>query len=99
MTDNLSRLSITKPAAVKILSDMHLPPTIIDEGVQQSTDVQIIPGKGKLRVVAKFTETDPVDAMNVVGLLPGTDPNLKNEVVGIGAHLDHLGKRGEVVYP
>lgn len=34
-----------------------------------------------------------VDSVNVVGLLEGTDPALKNEVVIIGAHLDHLGVR------
>ncbi|MCX7800049.1 MAG: M28 family peptidase [Fimbriimonadales bacterium] len=32
---------------------------------------------------------------NVVGFLPGTDPNLKNELVIVGAHYDHIG-RGEV---
>ncbi|RRQ47426.1 M20/M25/M40 family metallo-hydrolase [Maribacter algicola] len=30
-------------------------------------------------------------AYNVVGVLPGTDPNLKNEYVVLGAHYDHLG--------
>lgn len=31
------------------------------------------------------------DAFNMVGMLPGTDPVLKNEVVLIGAHYDHIG--------
>lgn len=30
-------------------------------------------------------------ARNVLGFLPGSDPTLKNEVVVIGAHYDHLG--------
>ena len=30
-------------------------------------------------------------AYNVVGYLPGTDPKLKNEVVIMGAHYDHIG--------
>lgn len=29
---------------------------------------------------------------NVVGILPGSDPKLKNEYVVVSAHLDHLGK-------
>jgi len=29
---------------------------------------------------------------NIVGLLPGTDPNLSNEIVLVSAHYDHLGK-------
>jgi hypothetical protein len=32
-----------------------------------------------------------VESQNVIGLLPGSDPALKNEYVVFGAHLDHLG--------
>ena len=35
---------------------------------------------------------------NVVGLIPGSDPRLTGEAVIIGAHLDHLGKRGDYVF-
>src|SRR5256714_832709 len=34
-------------------------------------------------------------SFNVVGILPGTDPKLKNEAIVIGAHYDHLGRGGE----
>lgn len=34
------------------------------------------------------------EAYNVIGVLEGTDPVLKNEAVVIGAHYDHLGKGG-----
>ncbi len=34
-------------------------------------------------------------AANVVGILPGTDPRLKDEAIVIGAHYDHLGRGGE----
>ena len=36
---------------------------------------------------------------NVAALLPGSDPELKGEVVLLGAHYDHLGERGGVLYP
>lgn len=32
---------------------------------------------------------------NVVGILPGADPKLREEFVVIGAHFDHLGRGGE----
>jgi len=35
-----------------------------------------------------------VAAANVIGLLEGSDPNLKNEAIVIGAHYDHLGRGG-----
>jgi Zn-dependent M28 family amino/carboxypeptidase len=34
----------------------------------------------------------------VVGYIEGSDPNLKNEVVVIGAHLDHNGVSGEYIF-
>jgi hypothetical protein len=36
-----------------------------------------------------------VPAYNVVGILDGSDPTLKNETIVIGAHYDHLGRGGE----
>jgi hypothetical protein len=36
---------------------------------------------------------------NVVGIVPGSDPKLKDEWVLLSAHYDHLGKRGENLYP
>jgi len=32
---------------------------------------------------------------NVIGILPGTDPSLRQEAIIIGAHYDHLGRGGE----
>ena len=47
-----------------------------------------------IRVVA-----EPAPAMNVIAVLPGSDPKLRDEYVVIGSHLDHLGIRGGVVHP
>ena len=35
---------------------------------------------------------------NVLGFLEGTDSVLKNEVLVVSAHYDHLGKRGEAIF-
>lgn len=35
-----------------------------------------------------------VDAYNVIGIVEGSDPVLKNEAIVIGAHYDHLGRGG-----
>jgi peptidase M28-like protein/PDZ domain-containing protein/PA domain-containing protein len=34
-------------------------------------------------------------SFNVVGILPGSNPKLKDEAIVIGAHYDHLGRGGE----
>jgi Zn-dependent M28 family amino/carboxypeptidase len=36
---------------------------------------------------------------NVIATLPGSDPELRDEAVILGAHLDHLGRVGAQVYP
>jgi carboxypeptidase Q len=46
-----------------------------------------IPVKLRINVQSHFTADDP-NSYNVVGDLPGGDPQLKSEVVMIGAHLD-----------
>ncbi|MFI5385725.1 MAG: M28 family metallopeptidase [Fimbriimonadales bacterium] len=96
---NLTRVSITRTVAAKIAKDMGIPATLTEAAAADPVTTQVLPGKGKLRLIAKFDETDPVDAMNVVGYREGSDPTLRKELIGIGAHLDHLGKRGDVVYP
>ncbi len=47
---------------------------------------------GKTFTIKNITEHHPEGtAYNVIGLLEGVDPELKEEVIIIGAHLDHLG--------
>ena len=44
--------------------------------------------------VAQHTHVGGMRAKNVIGLLPGRDPVLRNETVIVGAHYDHLGLGG-----
>jgi hypothetical protein len=46
----------------------------------------------KVDISASYaTEEAPVKAVDVLGFLPGSDPKLKNEVLVISAHYDHIG--------
>ena len=40
-------------------------------------------------------ERREVPAYNVIGILEGSHPTLKNEVIVVGAHYDHLGRGGQ----
>lgn len=51
---------------------------------------------GVLDAVVSVTRGQPVSASNVIGLLEGSDPRLRNEYVVISAHLDHLGIGREI---
>ncbi|MFQ5721971.1 MAG: M28 family metallopeptidase, partial [Candidatus Aminicenantales bacterium] len=47
---------------------------------------------GKIFTIKNITEHHPEGiGCNVIGLLEGSDPQLKQEVIILGAHLDHLG--------
>lgn len=53
---------------------------------------------GKNFTIAANTTRHPEGkACNVVGIIPGTDPVLKNEAIIIGGHLDAVGNAGRVV--
>jgi Zn-dependent M28 family amino/carboxypeptidase len=56
---------------------------------------------GNLHATVAVKRAD-VEAPNVIGMLPGTDPKLKNEYVIMSAHLDHLGVgrpvNGDTIY-
>jgi peptidase M28-like protein/PDZ domain-containing protein/PA domain-containing protein len=56
-----------------------------------------VPGaRARLRVDLGYEERRGV---NVVGILPGTDPVLAAEAVVVGAHYDHLGYQDGVLHP
>jgi hypothetical protein len=55
---------------------------------------------GRVRGLRQFADWDTIPAerrvvdVNVVGILPGSDRALRDEVVVVGAHLDHVGITG-----
>ena len=84
--------------AQAMASALNVDPNIVDSsvvaegGFAMKAAIDSIHFKGVI-------EEETVKVPNVVGLLEGSDPTLKSEMVGLGAHLDHLGIRGGVVYP
>ena len=57
---------------------------------------------GTLQAKTIITTSGQTEASNVVGILPGSDPKLKDEYVIFSAHLDHLGigraVNGDTIY-
>lgn len=65
---------------------------------QKNIDEKVQPQSSAINKTAKINvdlkkEFKPTS--NIIGLIEGTDKNLKNEVILIGAHYDHLGMGGE----
>jgi aminopeptidase YwaD len=51
----------------------------------------------RMRVRARYEERRP--SVNVVGVLAGADPELREQAVVVGAHLDHVGEQAGLVFP
>jgi len=49
-----------------------------------------------IEVHARYTREK--DTQNVIGFLEGSDPELKNELIIVGAHLDHVGQQAGLIY-
>jgi hypothetical protein len=52
-------------------------------------------GAGLEEVGGSYFQTAPENLRNVVGVLPGSDPALRNTYVLVTAHYDHLGSRAD----
>lgn len=52
---------------------------------------------GKLRILLKIKEVD-MTTSNICGYIEGGDPYLKERYIVVGAHYDHLGRRGNRIY-
>jgi Zn-dependent M28 family amino/carboxypeptidase len=61
------------------------------------TGLKLHEAYGKLTIEAGL-KSSIINVPNVVGMLEGSDPDLKHEHIGIGSHLDHMGKRGDTIY-
>ena len=55
-----------------------------------------LPVQARVGVTAHYRAQQP--AVNVVAILEGSDPELRDEYVVLGAHLDHVGAQGDSLY-
>jgi len=83
-------LAITRRGADRFLDGSGHTPEEIEALVRDNKPLPKFPLSGVLRAKATV-KRESLDAPNVVGLLPGADPKLKNEYIVMSAHLDHVG--------
>lgn len=90
-------LILNEPAAQKLLSGEELTPDKISEAQEKKTEFKSF----TLKKYIQFKLVDNaqfVMAQNVVGIIEGNDPKLKNEYVLLSGHYDHVGTRNGVVF-
>jgi len=81
-----------------LLSDMPLRFAEIQAQRESKQPLPVFELNSRARISWSFDTTGTVQACNVVGVIEGNDPHLKNEYVLIGAHYDHEGTGPAGVY-
>ena len=79
-------------AAAKLFANAPAPLTSLLAATQQDgARPKGFPLNQKLRA-ERHSTTRRIQSPNVIGVLPGSDPKLRNEYIVLSAHLDHLGR-------
>ena len=83
--------TLSQAGAAKLFAGAKTPwSAIAAELAKPAPSFRAAPLAGSLAAVTKTSFT-PAASSNVIGVIPGSDPRLANEVVVLSAHLDHIG--------
>jgi Zn-dependent M28 family amino/carboxypeptidase len=96
----LERLAAADPALVRVstaVADELLAAAALDTARAASAAPRELPGVAA--TVRSAARERQLLARNVVGILRGSDPRLRDEALVLGAHFDHLGRVAGVVHP
>ncbi|MBN1221993.1 MAG: M20/M25/M40 family metallo-hydrolase [Candidatus Aminicenantes bacterium] len=96
--DSIPTIRISREMADKILGLVDQDIEALKEKIETTLQSHSMSLQGTTMTVENEAETKLVNSMNVLGYIEGADPELKNEAIVIGAHLDHLGKRGAYIF-
>jgi hypothetical protein len=66
--------------------------------IEETLQSQSMALEGMAFTIENKAETKLINSMNVLGIIEGSDPELKKEAIVIGAHLDHLGRREDYIF-
>jgi hypothetical protein len=83
-------IRVSRSVASAIAGESLVDPSVNSPTHAQPTATATIHVGGEERLIV---------SRNVLGILVGSDPKLRDEAVIIGAHIDHLGMEGGVIHP
>jgi len=67
------------------------------ENINKNLEPNSFALKGKAKIKAKTKHFKDLKSCNVIGFIEGIDPELKDEVIIVGAHLDGVGNPGKLL--
>lgn len=96
--DSILTIRISRKTADAILGMADQSVESLKGKIEETFTSQSMDLPGVTFTLENKTESKLVDSMNVLGYIQGSDPELKNEAIVIGAHLDHEGRRGDYIF-
>lgn len=96
--DSIPTIRISRNMADEILGMVGQDIETLKGKIEQTLTSQSIHLQGVTLTLDNKAKTKLVNSMNVLGYIEGSDPQLKNEAIVIGGHLDHLGRRGDYIF-
>ena len=91
-------VTITPGAADRILEAIGMKLEDLKKKIETSKKPASREIPGAFVTMTSTLKTQTIRGINVVGVIEGSDPALKNEAVVIGAHLDHEGRWEDYIY-
>ncbi|MDH4258527.1 MAG: M20/M25/M40 family metallo-hydrolase, partial [Candidatus Aminicenantes bacterium] len=96
--ESISTIQVTRQMADDILEFVGQDVESLKGKIENTLKSHSMLLQGVTFTVKNMAETKLVNSMNVLGYIEGSDPELKKEAIVIGAHLDHLGRRGDYIF-
>ncbi|MFH1422820.1 MAG: M28 family peptidase [Planctomycetota bacterium] len=93
---NVAAIHISPAMAQKILANKKTEE--IEAKISKELKSASFPIKDSLVSISIKIEAKESTDRNVISYIEGSDPNLKNELIIIGAHYDHLGKHDNKIF-
>jgi len=69
----------------------------VKESIHKNLEPNSFDLKGKAKITAETKHYQDSKSCNVIGFIEGIDPELKDEVIMVGAHLDGVGNPGKLL--
>jgi len=91
LTNNIPYITITKESFINLLDFGSHTYQELENYLAKGMSLPSFELSEFARINWMFDTTGTVEVRNVIGIIEGTDPNLKNQYIGIGAHYDHIG--------
>lgn len=96
--ESIPVISVSRATADEILASANQEANALGKRIDASLKPLSFEIKNASITIDNRIKATLTRSQNVLGLIEGSDPQLKSEVLVIGAHMDHLGKRGDYIF-